>query len=89
MFLNKTLDMPNFVGTEAPARLKTYRIQPEFGNPVFSFDMHMRWLSTIASVEEEPIYGPIRLIVGIVPTPSMAYSEVKVISLCSITHGEI
>ncbi len=56
MFLNKTLDMPNFVGTEAPARLKTYRIQPEFGNPVFSFDMHMRWLSTIASVEEEPIW---------------------------------
>jgi len=44
MLLNKALDTPHLMRTKSPTGLKTYGIQPEFGNLVFSLYMYMRWL---------------------------------------------
>jgi hypothetical protein len=55
MALHQLLYLPNLRGPEAPAGLKTNRVQPELRGPVISLDMNVRRLIPIARVEEQAI----------------------------------
>jgi len=55
MALHQLLDLPNLRGPEAPAGLKTNRVQPKLRRSVIPLNMNMRWFGPITGVEEEAI----------------------------------
>ena len=47
------LQRANLVCRESMVRLQSYRVEPDLGRPPATFHVHMRWLSSISSIEEE------------------------------------
>jgi len=47
------LHRANLVRRESMVRLQSDRGEPELGRPPSTFDVHMRWLAPISSIEEE------------------------------------
>jgi len=57
MLFDNLLDLPDLIRAEAAAGLQTHRLQPEFGNLLFPFYMHVRRFKPVAGIEKETI-GP-------------------------------
>lgn len=45
----------DFLSFEATTILKSYRLQPEFGNFIIPFDIDMGWFVAVTSEEKETI----------------------------------